>query len=54
MEGLGDAWINLVVKVTGKGYLLQNQGREVYKKWISFESPENVTEIQLGVAAKKL
>ena len=24
--------------------------REIYKKWIGFESPDNVTELQVGVA----
>jgi effector-binding domain-containing protein len=53
MAGINEAWMNLAVKVMGEGYLLQNQGREVYKKWISFDSPENVTELQIGIAAKK-
>ena len=26
------------------------ESREIYKKWIGFESPDNVTELQVGVA----
>jgi hypothetical protein len=25
------------------------ESREIYKKWIGFESPDNVTELQVGV-----
>jgi hypothetical protein len=53
MEDLGDAWVSLVGKVIDEGYLPQNQCREVYKVWISFDSPENLTELQMGIAAKR-
>ena len=31
------------------GRLASGQSREVYKKWISFDSSENVTELQKGI-----
>jgi hypothetical protein len=34
--------------------LPNNQGREIYREWIYFESEDNVTELQLGVGAKRI
>ena len=52
MSGIGQAWVDLVEKVLSEDYLLGNQGREVYREWISPESVDNVTELQIGVGAK--
>ena len=54
MAGIGEAWTDLVNSALDAGYLLQNQGREVYRKWVGFESEQNLTELQLGVAARWL
>ena len=54
MSGIGRAWVDLVEKVLSEGYLLGNQGREIYREWISFESEDNVTELQIGVGAKMI
>ena len=53
MSGIGQAWVDLVEMVLSEGYLLGNQGREVYREWISPESEDNVTELQIGVGAKR-
>ena len=52
MAGIGEAWSDLVNRTLAAGYLLQNQGREVYREWLGFESDRNLTELQLGVAAR--
>lgn len=54
MTGIGEAWGNFVREIMGKGYLMSNEGREVYKQWVSFESEENVTELQMGILGKRL
>ena len=54
MSGIGQAWVDLVGQVLGEGYLLSNQGREIYREWISPDSEDNVTELQIGVGAKRL
>lgn len=54
MENIGSAWESLTIQVLDTGYKLTNQGREVYKEWISFESEENITELQVGILAKKI
>jgi len=37
-----------------RGFRLSNQGIEVYKKRVSYESEENITELQIGVIAQKI
>ena len=54
MSGISQAWVDLVEKVLAEGYLLSNQGREIYREWISFESEDNLTELQTGVGAKRI
>jgi hypothetical protein len=54
MVNIGKAWEDLIQQVLSKGYYLSNQGREIYKKWISFESENNITELQIGIAAKRI
>ena len=54
MLNLGSAWKELVQEVVAAGYLLGNQGREIYTQWVSFESADNITELQAGVVAQKV
>jgi predicted transcriptional regulator YdeE len=54
MQGIRDAWKELVQEVLDKGFWPGNQGREVYKHWVSFESAENITELQMGIVGRKL
>lgn len=49
MSGIGRAWMELVQAVTAAGRQPTEQSREVYKKWVGFNSAENVTELQQGV-----
>jgi len=53
MPNIGNAWQELVQQVLKEGWQLSNQGREVYKEWVSFESEENITELQKGVVGKR-
>ncbi|WP_136808576.1 hypothetical protein [Desulfosediminicola flagellatus] len=53
MAGIGDAWMELASKAVSESYLLANQGREVYKEWEGTESVNNLTELQIGILAKK-
>ena len=54
MQGLGNAWKELVQEVLAAGYLPGNQGREVYKEWVAFESEDNITELQMGIVGRKM
>lgn len=54
MLNIGNAWQELVQQVLKTGWQLSNQGREVYKEWVSFESEENITELQMGVVGKRI
>ena len=54
MINIGKAWEELAEKVLAEGYKFSNQGREVYKEWVSHESEKNVTELQMGIMAKKI
>lgn len=51
---IGQAWQDFTNQMLKKGYKFSNQGREVYKDWISYESEENVTELQMGIVARKI
>ena len=53
MMNIGKAWQELVGQVLKEGWQLSNQGREVYKEWVAFESEDNITELQMGVLGKK-
>lgn len=46
--------MELVRETMGEGYMLGNQGREVYKQWEGFLSENNLTELQIGIESKKL
>jgi len=54
MTNIGKAWGDLVRQALNQGYQLISQGREVYKKWVSYESEENITELQMEIVAKKI
>ncbi len=54
MVNIGKAWEDFAKQLLNEGYKFSNQGREVYKEWISFESEENITELQIGIVAKKI
>jgi hypothetical protein len=54
MINIGTAWEEFVKQVMNQGYRFSNQGREVYKEWISFESEENITELQIGIMGQKI
>ena len=49
MSTIGQAWMNVVRWIREKGHTPTSQSREIYKKWISADSPENVTELQQGI-----
>ena len=54
MQNIGQAWKDLLRQVLEAGYLPANQGREVYKDWHAFDAEDNVTELQMGVAARQI
>ncbi len=54
MPNMGQAWQNLLCPALEAGYLPAIQEREVYKDWHAFDAEDNVTELQMGVAARKI
>ena len=50
MSGIGGAWMQLIQTVRAAGHRPSEESREVYKKWVGFDSSENVTELQQGIA----
>ena len=50
LTGIGAAWMELVAAVRTAGLEPTDESREVYKKWVGFDSPENITELQQGIA----
>ena len=50
MTGIGAAWMRLIESARAAGHRPTEESREVYKKWVAFDSPENVTELQQGIA----
>jgi len=49
MHHLGQAYPLAMTALKDAGHTPIEQTREVYKRWIAYDSPENVTEIQLGI-----
>ena len=49
MTGIGESWMKFVQSICAAGQKPTDQSREIYKKWIAFDSPDNVTELQQGV-----
>ena len=54
MPNIGQAWQDLLRQVLDAGCLPANQEREVYKDWHACDAEDNVTELQMGVAARKI
>ena len=46
---IGSVYESLYENIWGQGIKPSNQVREVYEKFVSLDSPENSTEIQVGV-----
>ena len=51
---IGNAWETFVQQALAAGYLLGNQGREVYKDWHAFDSNVNLTELQMDVVGRNV
>ena len=51
MNGIGDAWGTFISEAEENKIVFhsENQGREIYKSWVEFESDENVTELQMKI-----
>jgi len=49
LKGLGDAWCSFCKEAEEKGFTFspENQAREIYKKWDTPESLDNITELQI-------
>jgi effector-binding domain-containing protein len=50
MHRIGDAWRKVADAWRASGRPASGESREVYKQWVAFDSPENVTELQKGIA----
>jgi len=49
MTKIGESWMNFVQSIRAAGHKPTDQSREIYKKWIAFDSADNITELQQGV-----
>lgn len=49
MNTIGKAWREFVEHVKQDGLTVTDQCREKYNHWISFDSNENITELQIGI-----
>lgn len=47
MEDIGKAWDDFTGEVGKSGLTPKNINREVYRKWVAFDSQENITELQV-------
>jgi effector-binding domain-containing protein len=50
MPDIQIAYDEILHAIDASGRKRTPESREIYKKWIGFESPDNVTELQVGVA----
>lgn len=50
MHEISQAWRQVAHAWRASGRQASGESREVYKRWIDFESPENTTELQKGIA----
>jgi effector-binding domain-containing protein len=50
MPDIQIAYNEILGAIDSSGRKRSPESREIYKKWIGFESPDNVTELQVGVA----
>lgn len=46
---IGETYEMFMTEIYKSGKHVTDQSREVYHKWISPESPDNITEIQVGI-----
>ena len=46
---IGETYEKFMPELIKSGKQVGDQSREVYHKWVSPESPENITEIQVGI-----
>ena len=53
-SAVGPAWMELAQEALDHRYRPSGQCREVYKVWLDPQSPDNLTELQLGLAVHKL
>jgi effector-binding domain-containing protein len=49
MPDIQIAYREILDAITASGRPRSPESREIYKKWVGFESPDNVTELQVGV-----
>lgn len=49
MKGISKAWDELTNAAHAKSLKTNMLGREVYTYWVAFDSPNNVTELQVGI-----
>jgi effector-binding domain-containing protein len=49
INNIGETNEKLIPEVFKSGIQITHQSREVYHKWVDSASPENVTEIQIGI-----
>lgn len=49
MKGIMKAWDELANAAHAKGLKTNMLGREVYNYWVAFDSPDNQTELQIGI-----
>ena len=49
MTTILDTWQALNAEVAKGGYVVTGESREIFTKFIDFESVENITEIQIGM-----
>lgn len=50
MSGIGEGWHGLVEAFQASGLRRTGTSREVYRTWVGYDSPENVTELQIELA----
>lgn len=50
MTHIGDAYAPVMNALRDAGHTPLEQSREVYRRWVAYDSPENHVEIQLGIA----
>jgi effector-binding domain-containing protein len=47
MDHIIEAWIEFFAAAEKKGLHCDDQRREIYRTWVGFDSPDNVTELQI-------
>ena len=47
MTSITDAWQEFFDKAGKKGLAISDERREIYLKWAGYDSPDNVTELQI-------